>query len=178
MEEGRMFLAILLAVLWIAMLVIHILYYANNRNDRYNKLALLFALAAAVVCMIMISSSGQSESAGGAYIYYVNGVRVASGIMVFGKNLFLSLFGGVLANFSAMGVAYLVTGHLKIGPWLIKLAIFLILFGAMTLCIALVFLFNASSPTSDIEAGKILLIIGIITLSLGISSAVIYKKRS
>ena len=108
----------------------------------------------------------------------VNGVRVGSGILVFGKNLVLSLLGGILANFSAMGLAYLVTGHLTIGPWLKKLALFLILFGVTILCIALVFLFKDSSSAPEIEAGKILLFIGIITLPLGIVSAVIYKKRS
>lgn len=173
-----MALAILIGALWVAMLTIHILYFVNNRNDRYNKMALGFALAVAVVVMVLISSPGQSESVVGAYDYYVNGVRVGSGILVFGKNLVLSLLGGILANFSAMGLAYIVTGHLTIGPWLKKLALFLILFGVTILCIALAFLFKDSFSAPEIEAGKILLFIGIITLPLGIVSAVIYKKRS
>ncbi|MGI6743005.1 MAG: hypothetical protein ACOX4O_04990 [Eubacteriales bacterium] len=165
--------AIILGVLWIVMLIIHIIYYLKNRDDRFQKFALILLLAAAAVCMILISSSGKDEAGAGVYAYYVNGVRVSSGFMVFGKNLGLSLICGVMANFSAMGTAYIFTDKLKLkfGSRSSFFALFLIMSGLLLLLLSLL-------PSDDAEMIGIIRIIGGAALLPGIIFAAVSAKTN
>ena len=122
--------AIILGVLWIVMLIIHIIYYLKNRDDRFQKFALILLLAAAAVCMILISSSERRSRRRSLCLlcqrrpslFGVHGVR---------QNLGLSLICGVMANFSAMGTAYIFTDKLKLkfGSRSSFFALFLIMSG-------------------------------------------------
>jgi uncharacterized membrane protein HdeD (DUF308 family) len=56
--------AVILGVLWIVMLIIHLMYYVKNRDDRFQEIALILLLAAAAVCMILISSSAKMNKRG------------------------------------------------------------------------------------------------------------------
>ena len=163
-------------------LIAAIFHAASYRNTGdMNPKAMLLSLAAAILAAVAFFSLGSDGSAAGGYTYYVNGVRIGSGVMSVGVNLFLSFMAFVVSHFVSVGIGYLFgherdkkeKGRPKV--WVLVLSILAIPFGSG--------FFKSLSLLPDLTpAGRLLLIgLGMVTWGLGIWGIVSYivkKKHS
>jgi len=176
-----MLTGILIAFLLLT-LIASIFHAASYRNtDDMNPKAMLLSLAAAILAAVAFFSLGSGGSATGGYTYYVNGVRMGSGVMSVGVNLFLSFMAFALSHFVSVGIGYLFgherdkkeKGRPKV--WVLVLSILAIPFGSG-------FFKSLSLIPNLTSAGRLLLIgLGVVTWGLGIWGIVSYivkKKHS
>lgn len=161
---------IIIACVWIAAMVFHIRCYREKNNS--SKISIVFVLISALVWLLALGLS-QSKDAG-SYVYEVNGATVSAGTFEFGQNIGLSIFGGFLTNFSAMGVAYLVTHGIKVGIWLQRISVCLILFAVM-LALTTFFIQKELKAPDAAAVSRILLIVAAVSGALGILGLVVYS---
>ena len=152
-----------------------------RKTDDMNPKAMLLSLAAAILAAVAFFTMGSGGAATGGYSYYVNGIRVGSGVMSVGMNLFLSFMAFVVSHFTAVGIGYLF-GHErdarekgKPKVWVLVVSILAIPFGSG--------FFKSLSMLSDLSAANrlLLLVLGVATWELGIWGIISYivkKKRS
>lgn len=176
-----MLTSILVAFLLLTLIaaIVHAISYRNS--DDMSPKAMILSLAAAVLAAVAFFSMGNGDSATGGYIYYVNGIRMGSGIMSAGMNLFLSFMAFVVSHFVSVGIGYLF-GHErdarekgKPKVWVLVVSVLAIPFGGGFFK-SLSMLPNLSPTQRLIPLG-----LGVITWGLGIWGIVDYmmkKKRS
>ena len=162
---------IILVCVWIVAMVFHIRCYREKKNS--GKISIAFVLISALVWLLALGLSQNKDS--GSYVYEVNGAIVSAGTFEFGQNIGLSIFGGFLTNFSAMGIAYLSTHVLKVGIWLQRISVCLILF-AVLLVLTTFFLQKELKGPDAAAVSRILYIISAISGAMGILGLVIYNS--
>jgi len=160
-----------LGIVWIAALITCIYQFRKYKAVTKPAPMIVFSLFFAVILFVIFGASNERFT--GIYAYYVNGIRVSAGAVNLGQNIFLSLFGGMLTNLSAVGVAYLLTHGIKVGKWMNFASLFLILFGAMMIVIP----FLPQIGLTDKESRKVFLIIAAATLIPGILLMIIFQKN-
>jgi hypothetical protein len=166
-------------VLTLIAAIFHAISY--RKTDDMNPKAMLLSLAAAILAAIAFFTIGGGESATGGYIYYVNGIRVSSGVMSVGINIFLSFMAFVVSHFASVGIGYLF-GHVleakeraKPKVWVLILSILAIPFGSG--------FFKSISLLPDLSATNRLLVLGLGTITWGLGiwgivSYIVKKKRA
>ncbi len=163
--------AIPLGIVWAAALITFIVDYRKNKAVKAAAPIVIFPLVFAVILFIVMGASNERYS--GVYAYYVNGARVAAGSVHIVQNIFLSLFGGMLLNLSAIGVAYLCTHGIRVGKWMNYVAVYLIIFGTLMLIVP----FIPAIGLADSGSRKTFLIIAAATLIPGIILLILYQKN-
>jgi hypothetical protein len=143
--------------------------------------AMLLSLAAAILAAIAFFTIGSGGSATGGYIYYVNGVRVGSGVMSVGMNIFLSFMAFVVSHFASVGIGYLF-GHERDAREKGKPKVCVLVVSILAIPFGSGF-FKSLSLLSALSAANRLLLLGLgaATWGLGIWGIVSYivkKKRA
>ena len=163
--------AIPLGIVWIITLICYIHQYRKYKTIENAVPIIIFSLIFAVIVFVIIGTSNERFT--GVYAYYVNGVRVSAGAANLGTNIFLSIFGGILINLSATGMAYLFTHRIRFGKWMYFVSLFLIIFGAMMLAVP----FIPQIGLTDSGSRKLFLTIAAATLLPGILLMILYQKN-
>lgn len=157
--------------------IFHAISYRNS--DDMNPKAMILSLAAAILAAVAFFSMGSGDSVTGGYTYYVNGIRMGSGVMSVGTNLFLSFMAFVVSHFVSVGIGYLF-GHERYARekgtpkvWVLVVSILAIPFGSGFFK-SLSILPNLSPTQCLISLG-----LGVITSGMGIGGIVDYiiKKK-